>query len=58
MLKEGGILVLYTSEETVMDACLRKYPSVKLLQKFLIQEKTKSQLYILQYEKQKGSSLG
>lgn len=57
-LKEGGILVLYTSEETVMDACLRKYPSVKLLQKFLIQEKTKSQLYILQYEKQKGSSLG
>ena len=50
LLKKGGRLFLYTSEENAFRSALKENRELKLLKNFLIQEKTGSRLYILEYE--------
>ena len=50
LLKKGGRLFLYTSEENAFHSAFRESNGLKLLKSFLIQEKTGSRLYILEYE--------
>ena len=50
VLKKGGRLFLYTSEENTFRSALKENRELKLLKNFLIQEKTGSRLYILEYE--------
>ena len=50
LLKKGGRLFLYTSEENTFRSALKENRELKLLKNFLIQEKTGSRLYILEYE--------
>ena len=50
LLKKGGRLFLYTSEENAFYSAFRESSGLKLLKSFLVQEKTGSRLYILEYE--------
>ena len=47
LLKENGIMVLYTMEEAILKNCLKKYSFIKEQQQFLINDRERSVLFVL-----------
>lgn len=51
MLESGGIMALYTTEEGILQRCLKTCDSMRLLKRWTVREKEGSVLYVLQLGK-------
>ncbi len=53
MLAVGGIMAIYTTEEGILQRCLKKCDFIKLLKRWTVREKEGSVLYVLQLENER-----
>lgn len=53
MLAVGGIMAIYTTEEGILQRCLKKCDFIKVLKRWTVREKEGSVLYVLQLENER-----
>ncbi len=53
LFRSGGIMAIYTTEEGILQRCLKKCDFIKLLKRWTVREKEGSVLYVLQLENER-----